>query len=397
MANLAGCFSSGYPVCGSFSRSSLSATAGAKTPFCSVVTLFIVVIALGALTGSFFYIPQSALAGIIFVAVTNIIAPTEFVEAWIHNKNDFCTMLITFIVTFVFDTSLGLAAGIGVSVFMLLKDLVFSPDSKPFYEIVANMGTLDDGDLEKNGVGDGDGLNGNGNDEFGLSKDLTVQIVRLNNDLVFLTAPAIKDALVDEILNKRGNKFEALILDFSDVKIVDISGMIALKETMTHTRSKKIQFVLIHVRHNVHKKLEKFGVTSDSIIRQRICKKSAGDMYASIGRPSDKNFYSGITDEEQSLLRSLDHNDPLESSFSGIIPSVGYTAIQVGDLGQKDVKGINSLGDVMPLTPVVAGTGVVGYADNLPAMEEKNRAYEGLRSRSKDSEGRSDNSKELAL
>ena len=42
-------------------------------------------------------------------------------------------------------------------------------------------------------------------------KDLTVQIVRLNNDLVFLTAPAIKDTLVDELLNKRGHKFEALV------------------------------------------------------------------------------------------------------------------------------------------------------------------------------------------
>ena len=43
------------------------------------------------------------------------------------------------------------------------------------------------------------------------NKDLTVQIVRLNNDLVFLTAPAIKDTLVDELLNKRGHKFEALV------------------------------------------------------------------------------------------------------------------------------------------------------------------------------------------
>ena len=78
------------------------------------------------LSGSFFYIPQSALSGIIFVAVTNIIAPSEFVEAWIHSRNDFLTMLITFIITLVFDTALGLAAGKYVTPYSLS-----SPPSPP--------------------------------------------------------------------------------------------------------------------------------------------------------------------------------------------------------------------------------------------------------------------------
>ena len=62
-ANIIGAISSGYPVSGSYSRSSLAFTSGAQTPMASVVTMFIVVTALGALTGSFFYIPQAALAG----------------------------------------------------------------------------------------------------------------------------------------------------------------------------------------------------------------------------------------------------------------------------------------------------------------------------------------------
>ena len=294
--NLVGCFSSGYPICGSYSRSSLAYVSGAQSPFCAVITLIIIVIALGSLTGSFFYIPQAALSGIIFVAVTNIIAPSEFVEAWIHNRNDFLTMLITFIITLVFDTALGLAAGIGVSVFMLLKDIVFSPDSKPFYEILPNMNTLDgNDDIEAAAEKNSDSQDPPEGDGRAPMKDLTVQIVRLNNDLVFLTAPAIKDTLVDELLNKRGHKFEALILDFSDVKIVDISGMIALKETMTHTRGKAIKFVLMHVRKSIFNKLEKFGITSDLIVRQRIDVKSTGGLYNTIARPSEANFFSGIT------------------------------------------------------------------------------------------------------
>ena len=188
------------------------------------------------------------------MAVTNIIAPSEMIEAWIHNKNDFFTMIVTFVVTLTFDTSLGLAVGIGMSALMLIKgasdhvrhasrnrahltpspacmspDIIFSPDSKPFYELLPSAQTMDaaDGHVDdvegvvkedKNSEGGDGGDGGEEGDPLGV-KDVTVQVVRLNNDLVFLTAPAIKDTLVDELLNKRGHRFEALVLDFSDVKI----------------------------------------------------------------------------------------------------------------------------------------------------------------------------------
>ena len=104
--------------------SPLNCPAPPNTPLRPTSTLTTMPLPLPPL-GSFFYIPQAALAGLIFVAVTNIIAPSEFVEAWIHNRNDFLTMLITFIITLVFDTALGLAAGNDVI------SLSISPPSSP--------------------------------------------------------------------------------------------------------------------------------------------------------------------------------------------------------------------------------------------------------------------------
>ena len=80
--------------------------------------------------------------------------------------------------------------------------------------------------------------------------------------------------------------------------------MIALKETMTHTRGKSIKFVLMHVRKTIFDKLEKFGITSDLIIRQRIDVKSTGGLYNTIARPSEANFFSGITGEYLSFFMS---------------------------------------------------------------------------------------------
>lgn len=311
VGNMCGSFSSAYPVCGSYSRTSLAGTSDAKTPFTSCVTIFVVLLSLGTLTTSFYYIPTAALAGIIFTAVTNLISPSDFYEAWIHSKNDFFTMTVTFLITLIFDTSLGLAAGVGVSILMLLKDIIFSPDSKPFFEIMPSVDDVEDPDgmnmKEKDIEADTSGV-----------ADLTVQIVRLNNDLVFLTAPMIKDTLVDEILNKRGNKFKALIIDFTDVKLVDISGMMALRECASHTRAKKLRFVLVNVRSKIHEKLVKFGVLTDKISVDRIDKASTGDLYASVSRVPNNKYYSGIIHEESQCLLTSECNREESSSVGGI-------------------------------------------------------------------------------
>jgi len=102
--------------------------------------------------------------------------------------------------------------------------------------------------------------------------------------------------------------------------------MIALKETMSHTRGKKIKFVLIHVRKSIFEKLEKFGITSDVLYRQRIDMRSTGGQYHAVTRPSEINFYSGIRDEEDikdeevGLLRSRDALDRDGSFFVGQEP-----------------------------------------------------------------------------
>ena len=52
-------------------------------------------------------------------------------EAWKHNKKDCFIMLLTLVLTFVFDTAVGLAAGIGTSVLFYLGDLAFASFTAP--------------------------------------------------------------------------------------------------------------------------------------------------------------------------------------------------------------------------------------------------------------------------
>lgn len=73
--NLIGTFFNAYPATGSFSRSALKAKCGVRTPLAGIFTGGVVLLALYALTDSFFYIPKATLSAVIIHAVSDLITP----------------------------------------------------------------------------------------------------------------------------------------------------------------------------------------------------------------------------------------------------------------------------------------------------------------------------------
>lgn len=73
--NLVGTFFNAYPATGSFSRSALKAKCGVRTPLAGIFTGGVVLLALYALTDSFFYIPKATLSAIIIHAVSDLLTP----------------------------------------------------------------------------------------------------------------------------------------------------------------------------------------------------------------------------------------------------------------------------------------------------------------------------------
>jgi MFS superfamily sulfate permease-like transporter len=61
-------------------------------------------LALGTLTGSFYWIPNSALGAVVWIAILNLIDPLEFWRAWKLSKKDFFVMLVNFVFTFLFSS-----------------------------------------------------------------------------------------------------------------------------------------------------------------------------------------------------------------------------------------------------------------------------------------------------
>jgi MFS superfamily sulfate permease-like transporter len=187
VANLLGSVSSAYPVAGSFSRSSLNLAAGARTPLSKAITLCVVLLTLGLLTDTFYYIPQAALAAVIMASISSLIDLRDFWNAWKYSKKDFFIMLFTAAITFIFDTKWGLLAGIGGSFFLYIGELAFFSGTGPqkFYSNHSENGGI--------------------------------EVVTLESDLVFVNSARIKDFLtslitlsVDEFNPETANKSDVI-------------------------------------------------------------------------------------------------------------------------------------------------------------------------------------------
>ena len=222
-------------------------------------------IVLTQLTQALRFIPQAALSAIIYVAIANLICFSDFCRAWKHSKKDFFTMIVTTTFTFVFETSIGLAVGIGCSVAMYcIFDIILAKSHTPR--------------LFQNKT---DGKN--------------VDVLRLESDLNFLTASKIKDFIValvvkapeqpsatnrslflryaissrlDSILkpNIRVGVDEipkAIVIDMCLVKTVDLSGLEALGGAFEEVRLKGVKVSIINVNPEITAYLTKFGIKSD--------------------------------------------------------------------------------------------------------------------------------------
>jgi MFS superfamily sulfate permease-like transporter len=325
VANLMGSISSAYPVSGSFSRSSLNQASGAKTPLSKATTLIIVIFALLVLTRTFQYIPQAALAAVIWSSIFNLINIGDFWEAWKHSKKDFLIMLITFAITFIFDTSIGLAVGIGFSLIVYLIETTFSGITAPL--LVASS-----------------------KDNHGID------VVKLEGDLTFLSAARVKDFLsvltvkepsapdvtlgTSEYIHRTiGQAFDralrphlmdgvkelpkALVVDMAMVRLIDLTGIQALVEVIEDCRKKGILVVITYAHDDIQRALAKMGVENDSSteevnLDEYLAHKGAALLPVVAGGGSSHSNSLRISEHEHDSKDKAEGDEDEESKLSAV-------------------------------------------------------------------------------
>src|SRR5690606_22185913 len=83
ITNIIGTFFGAYPATGSFSRTALKSMSGVRTPAAGIITGFVVLLALYALTDAFYCIPTAGIAAVIIHAVGDLMAhPRQLYIFW---------------------------------------------------------------------------------------------------------------------------------------------------------------------------------------------------------------------------------------------------------------------------------------------------------------------------
>ncbi len=136
LSNIAGSFFSGYVATGSFNRSGLNYSAGARTPMAAIVgglLLMLLVLTIAPLVS---YLPYGAMAAILFMVAWGLIDTKEIKHILHGSRRETAVMAVTFFSALLLDLELAIFAGVMLSLLLYLertakpRSLVMVPDQR---------------------------------------------------------------------------------------------------------------------------------------------------------------------------------------------------------------------------------------------------------------------------
>ena len=221
------------------------------------------------------------------------------IQAWKYNKKDFFVMFMTMSITFITDTAVGVASGVGASIAIYLADVAFSAYTAPYVHFVNESGVEEvqmQGDLSFIQVRLG---------PPGMpSSPSQTSVPTLSHTTSILHPPRTQAGrftyFVDGLLRKAPAKpadnahpqvkarYEAttffdsifrppalggavrdtlpaaIVFDFSGVTILDLTGQNAIKEAVYDARKQGVPIVITKTRPHVTYDLIKRGIYNDA-------------------------------------------------------------------------------------------------------------------------------------
>jgi SulP family sulfate permease len=236
LAKLAAAFSQSIPVSGSFSRSALNLSAGAKTGISSLVSATFVLMTLLFFTSFLHHLPKPVLAAIIVVALFNLIDYKSIVRSWRAHGDDGIAATITFVATLAFapNIQIGILTGIILSLALLLYRLM-----RPR---VAVLGMHPDGTLRDA-------------EYFQLSAlHPKLGAIRFDGSLVFVNVAYFEEAILK--LERQNPALECILVVGSGINGLDASGVEMLSNLAERLRTNGITLAFSGLKRQVLQVME---------------------------------------------------------------------------------------------------------------------------------------------
>lgn len=238
-ANLIAPLAGGYPISGSFSRSMVNFTAGAKTGLATIITALLIGLTVLFLTPLFYFLPQVALAAIILVTVANLIDIQTVRHMWRYNKADAASLLITFAGVLLAGIEAGIGIGVAVAILLFLWRT-----SRPH---IAILGRIGETETYRNIL------------RHQVQTCPRVIAIRVDESLYFANTRYLEDVILCLVADNP--ELEHLVLNGIAINFIDASALETLKSLKEKLDNAGVELHLADIKGPVMDRLKMVGFT----------------------------------------------------------------------------------------------------------------------------------------
>jgi len=238
LSNIFGSFFSAYVATGSFNRSGVNYTAGARTPMAAIIAgvlLIGIVVAVAPLTA---YLPNAAMAGILMLVAWGLIDFHHIGHIIKASRSETMVLGVTFFATLFLELEFAILLGIILSLVVYL-----SKTSRP----AVRVRVPDPRRPKREFVTDST-----------LPQCPQAGIVRIDGSLFFGAVPYVREKLLEMEENEPGQK--SLLIIGKGINFVDVAGAEFLVEEAKRRRKMGGQLYLYEIKEETCARLKKSGM-----------------------------------------------------------------------------------------------------------------------------------------
>lgn len=240
MANIVVPFFGGIPVTGAIARTMTNITNGGRTPVAGVIHTLVLLLIYIFLMPLINYVPMACLAAVLVVVSYNMSGWRTIVGLLKAPKSDISIMLVTFLLTVVFDLTIAIEIGLLLAVVLFLRRVMENTEIKVYSE------QLD--------VAEGTDLDSTHHEVLDVLPG--VSVYEIDGPFFFGVATKFDEMMRSTLVDKP----KVRIIRMRKVPFIDSTALHNLEILIKSSQSEGIHIVLSGVKPNVRETLMHAGV-----------------------------------------------------------------------------------------------------------------------------------------
>ncbi len=238
VANLAAPIFGGIPATGAIARTMTNINNGGRTPVAGIVHAVVLLLIFLFLMPLAQYIPMACLAGVLVVVSYGMSGWRSFAAMMRNPKSDITVLLLTFLLTIVFDLTVAIEVGLICACLLFMRRMSETTDVKAVYD---EIDLNEDADMKR------------GNLEH-LTIPEGVEVYEINGPYFFGAGNKFED-----IMSRYGNRPKVRIIRMRKVPFIDSTGLHNLENMCLMSQREGITVVLSGVNEKVEAVLRRNG------------------------------------------------------------------------------------------------------------------------------------------